>query len=958
MYDVFKEELQIQIAILNEEISNLQQGKSAAEDFKLAPLSLILETGGEILELEPVIRLGKSLKKLSLEVKKGSVLSSSDYLNCLSQVVDELKLLSEAENIPSMLKFRKEEWENLISFITNIEKKNTLNYPEKISLEKPENYSKMPPEKENVENVFELTSPVETQSPYREIKKKEESSSQQALKVKPYLYNLFQVELETQTKSLDNKLIELEINPSNKQILEVLMRSAHSIKGAASIIGIPLIITLAHVIEDLFVAAQQNKIVITSVIIDIILKGIDLLTHLAKIDQNELGFWVNKNSPLINQIIKEISLITTGEENHKIPLEPPPVYEIQKKTHSESESSGKAMPSLFLKKDRKEEDFNKVQEEISKQRSEEGRILRMTANKLNKLMGLAGEALVESSWLKPFADSLFKLKISQNQLSTGIDLLRDYLVAEGAAVQDLAKTAAEGQTFFMEIQHQVNSIRSDFNNRLEELELFIRRYTNLSDRLYREVLSSRMRPFSDATEGFPRFVRDLARQLGKRVILEIKGEDIPVDRDILEKLEAPLNHLLRNAVDHGIETPEERVANGKSPEGIIRLEASHRGGMLLISVTDDGRGLNIEDLRKKIIEDKLAPENIAQNLRDDELIEFIFLPGFSTSETLTEISGRGVGLSVVQNMVHEVGGTIQTKFERRWGMGFYLQLPLTLSVLRALLVQISNEPYAFPLSRIDQILHINKELVSTIENRQYIKHEGQSIGLVSGSQILDFPGELFVKDQLSVIIISNQQNSYGIVVDSFIGEKEIIVQDLDARLGKIANVSGGALMENGDPLLILDIGDVIISIDTILSGGRLAKIHCEADDKQQKITKHILVVDDSSTVREVECRLLQNQGFAVDSAINGIDGLNALRLAKYDLLITDIDMPRMNGIELIRTVKSDPNLKSIPVMVISYKDREEDRTLGMEAGANYYFTKSSFHDESLVNAVIDLIGPP
>ncbi len=301
---------------------------------------------------------------------------------------------------------------------------------------------------------------------------------------------------------------------------------------------------------------------------------------------------------------------------------------------------------------------------------------------------------------------------------------------------------------------------------------------------------------------------------------------------------------------------------------------------------------------------------------------------------------------------------LKTLTQNGKGMTFYMQLPLTLSVIRALLVSVAKEPYAFPLARIDQALKISQEDIEVIENRQYFKYQGKNIGIVQANQILELDEKINKTQELYVIVLSDRLNSYGVVVDRFLGERELVVHELDPNLGKVPNISSGAFMENGSPVLIIDVEDMIASIDNILSGGRLKKVRCSETESCEESLKRILIVDDSITVREVECRLLQNSGYEVETAVNGIDAWNALRLGNYDLVITDVDMPRMNGIELVKLIKSDARLKKLPVMIVSYKEGENDKILGLEAGANYYLTKSSFHDETLLNAVIDLIGKP
>jgi two-component system sensor histidine kinase and response regulator WspE len=452
-------------------------------------------------------------------------------------------------------------------------------------------------------------------------------------------------------------------------------------------------------------------------------------------------------------------------------------------------------------------------------------------------------------------------------------------------------------------------------------------------------------------------VRDLARALGKEVRFEIAGEATQVDRDILERLETPLAHLLRNAVDHGCESATDRENASKSSEAVIRLEAHHSAGMLVVTVSDDGRGIDPKNLRQLIIEKKLISPAAAEKLGETELLDFLFLPGVTMTNAVTEISGRGVGLDVVQNMVKSVRGTVRVNTQSGRGTRFQLQLPLTMSVLRALLVQVGGEPYALPLSRISRTLKLPREKIQVLEGRHYFTLGDQQIGLLTAHQLLDCepqpPG-----NELSVVVLGDRNTRYGLIVDRFLGERELVVQPLDPRLGKVKDLNAGALMEDGSPVLILDVEDMLDSIDRLISNGLLAKVARDPLELAARKRKRILAVDDSLTVRELERKLLAGCGYLADVAVDGLDGWNAVRTGQYDLVITDVDMPRMDGIELVTLIKKDPTLKSVPVMIVSYKDREEDRLRGLEAGADYYLTKGSFHDETLLHAVVDLIGQP
>jgi two-component system sensor histidine kinase and response regulator WspE len=398
------------------------------------------------------------------------------------------------------------------------------------------------------------------------------------------------------------------------------------------------------------------------------------------------------------------------------------------------------------------------------------------------------------------------------------------------------------------------------------------------------------------------------------------------------------------------------VSAGKPPEGTIQLEARHRAGALQIIVSDDGNGVDLEKLRVAVVARKLTTRESVRALSEAELLEFLFLPGFTMKDTVTDVSGRGVGLDAVQDMVKQVRGTVRVASQAGRGTRFQLQLPVTLSVVRTLLVDIAGEPYAFPLVCIVRTLKLSKNDVSILEGRQHFELDGRSIGLITARQVLGADGPATIGDDLPVIIVGDQDRRYGLIVDRFLGERELVVQPLDTQLGKIKDIAAGALMEDGSPVLIVDAEDLLRSMDKLAAKGGLAVVDRGSADVSRKPRKRVLVVDDSLTVRELERKLLSASGYEVEVAVDGMDGWNAVRTGHFNLVVTDIDMPRMDGFELVTRINSDPNLKALPVMIVSYKDREEDRQRGLEAGAAYFLTKGSFHDETLLNAVVDLIG--
>ena len=747
------------------------------------------------------------------------------------------------------------------------------------------------------------------------------------------MLDLFRLEVDNQATILNDGLLALEQGSHSDRQLEALMRAAHSIKGAARMVDIEAGVSLAHSMEDCFVAAQQGELHLQPHQVDLLLKGVDQLVAIAQQQAND-----DELTRLVEQI-RHIDQLPTGPDNTPVQQPgtglPPPANDTAMAGTAviERETTTTAVPSAPTPGADKNTAGNEA--------------VRVSAESLNRLVGLAGEVQVESRWLHPFADALLQVKHRQAEIISLVDRLNESLCTRGNS--DYNRTLAS------EIQTKANRCRHLMSDRLVELDEFDRRMHSLGNRLNKEVITSRMRPFADATRGFPRMVRDVARQLGKQVELKIEGAATQVDRDILEHIDAPLNHLLRNALDHGIETPEQRRQAGKPEQATLRLSAMHSSGMLSIHVEDDGRGIDLERLRSRIVERDMVNETMAQELSDAELLEFLFLPGFSTREEVTEISGRGVGLDVVHSTVQRMRGVARATTEPGKGTHFHLQLPLTMSIIRALLVEIGGEPYAIPLARIDRTLRLDTSQVESLEGRQYFTLGNQHVGLVFASQVLDCGGDSTNDDFLPVVVLGERLHRSGLVVDCFIGERNLVVHTLDERLGKIQDIAATSLLENGDPCLIVDVDDMLRSVDILIAGGRLNRIHDKPAGGSSQ-GKRILVVDDSITVREVERNMLVTRGYQVDVAVDGMDGWNAVRMDDYDLVISDIDMPRMNGFEFVRLIKQDERLGKIPVMIVSYKDREEDRQRGLEAGADYYLTKGSFQDETLIEAVADLIG--
>jgi two-component system sensor histidine kinase and response regulator WspE len=751
------------------------------------------------------------------------------------------------------------------------------------------------------------------------------------------LLELFSLEAEAQTQVLSTGLLALERNPTEADQLEACMRAAHSLKGAARIVGLDAGVRVAHVMEDCLVGAQERRLYLMPEHIDALLLGTDLLMRIGTPGDGAPG------DTDIDHFVAQMAAVMDPLATAAKALSPPLAHAtVEPLIATEPEPA----PAPAIPMPAAEPDPTPATK--ARRVSDTGeRVLRVTAERLNSLLDLSSKSLVETQRIKPYLVTMQRLKRVQAQSIRALDSLKEQLDVSGQS-SDVREALAHVQALLSQTQQMLVQ-------QTTELDEFGWQAGQRAQLLYDTALACRMRPFADVLGGQERMVRDLGRSLGKQVRLEIEGEKTQVDRDVLEKLEAPLTHLLRNAVDHGIESPEQRLLAGKPAEGRVLLRASHQAGLLVLELSDDGGGVDLDALRRAIVQRGLSAADTAAQLSEEELLSFLFLPGFSMRDTVTEVSGRGVGLDAVLHLIRQLRGSVDLYQTAGQGSRFHIEVPLTLSVVRSLVVEVGGEAYAFPLAHIEHTMDLPADAIVQLEGRQHFWFQDRHVGLVAAHQLLQRPASPGSEAALKVVVIRERDAMYGVAVERFIGERTLVVLPLDARLGKVQDISAGALLDDGSVVLIIDVEDMFRSVEKLLNTGRLERI-----DKRNRHAevprKRVLVVDDSLTVRELQRKLLSNRGYDVAVAVDGMDGWNALRSESFDLLITDIDMPRMDGIELVTLLRRDSRLQSLPVMVVSYKDREEDRRRGLDAGADYYLAKASFHDDALLDAVVELIG--
>lgn len=893
LLDMFRAEVEEQIAVLQDAIVALDAGGDAAQHLASCMRAAhSLKGAARIVGIDPGVRIAHAMEDAFEGARKGKWTLDAHHIDRLLAAGDYLAHLGKID-VAALPGWLEEEESAIAALIAELAAIGSGEAPV------PEPVAAPPPPPPQAE----------------------EYTAAPAIQIDAELLDMFRAEVEEQIAVLQDSVVALDAGGDKAQHLTSCMRAAHSLKGAARIVGIDHGVQLAHAMEDAFEGARQGRLMLDASHIDRLLAAGDYLAHLGKIDMAALAGWLEAEAPAIAALIAELELIGKGQRPAKAappaqaPAEPEPTAQ-----RPAGPTPGRGHPEAPAMQ-----------------------TVKVSTETLAKFMGVSAQVLIDAKRLQGTVDSLQQVRrrLARLERALGSD--------SGTGIN---RSSASDL-----VREEIAALRDDFAERIDEFETQSGRSLVNADLLYGEVLRSRMRPFSDVVGGFPRLIRDVARQLDKKANLEIVGRNTQMDRDVASALDSPLGHLLRNAVDHGLEMPDDRRAAGKPEEGTITLEAKHRGGSLVVTVKDDGRGIDVERLRARIVEKGLVDAETAASLSEAETLEFLFLPGFSTAARITDISGRGVGLDVVQSTAQRAGGVVHVTSVHGQGTTFELQMPVARSVVRAMLVHIDGTPWALPLARIDEIREVPASSIRMIEGRRVVEVDGVDVGVVPLAEVLEIVDQDHHRETLTLVMIREQGQRFGLEVDGVTSEQELVVRPLDPRLGKVPDVLAASLLDNGTAVLILDIEDLVRSVDSLLAQGRLRGNRRNRADSARRL-RHILVVDDSLTVRETERKLLERAGYLVDVAVDGVAGWNALRLGNYDLLLTDVDMPRMTGIDLTRQVREDARLRDLPVMIVSYKEREEDRRAGFEAGADRYITKASFRDDSLLKAVEELIGGP
>ncbi len=477
----------------------------------------------------------------------------------------------------------------------------------------------------------------------------------------------------------------------------------------------------------------------------------------------------------------------------------------------------------------------------------------------------------------------------------------------------------------------------------------------MTDGLLHDVKEMHLLPFSSLIEIFPRFVRDLARDQGKEVELAVQGGEIEIDRRILEEMKDPLIHLLRNCIDHGIEAPAARAEKGKPPHGTVTLSISQQdGGKVEIIVADDGAGIDAAKVKAAARKLDMVSEEDAAQLGEREALALVFRSGVSTSPIITDVSGRGLGLAIVREKVERLGGAIAIESHPDAGTRFRIVLPLTLATFRGVLVRAGERLFVVPAASVERVARATEGDVRTVENRATIALGGQAVALAGLSEVLELPrkgaaGESPEHAQALVLGLGAERIAFR--VDEILVEQEVLVKNLGPQLARVRNVAGACVLGTGQVVPVLNVPDLMKS--AVKRAAALAPVAAEEPSGAQQ--RSILVAEDSITSRALLKNILESAGYRVATAVDGIDAYTALKTGTFDLLVSDVEMPRMDGFDLTAKVRSDKQLAELPVVLVTALESREHRERGIDAGANAYIVKSSFDQSNLLEVVRRLI---
>ncbi|MCX6029498.1 MAG: hybrid sensor histidine kinase/response regulator [Chloroflexi bacterium] len=809
----------------------------------------------------------------------------------------------------------------------------------------------------------------------------------------------FAAEAQEHIQVINRDLLAFEREPDSASVdqwLADIFRAAHSLKGAARAVNEDTIGTLAHRLETLFGHIRDRSLQLTPEVFDLAYQALDALSALVQAMNGGPAATVDTAALVAAlEAVGQPTLPKAGAEPSGGTA--PAKASTPEHEHTSArgvEPSGGASPAKASTPEHPKapapapRPTAPITEET----------IRMTTSKLDALMAQVGELQVTRLGAEQRLSELTALLDGLEAWEVEWRKLRPHVMADfraeaadlapqvaAAAPGKRAATAARVLGYLESSETRLHAAAGQLRELRRRFVADNRRMAQVVSDLEEDVRRTRMMPVSTVFETFPRMVRDLARDLGKQARLVVQGGEVEVDRSVLEQIKDPLTHLLRNAVDHGVESPPARAAAGKPAEGVITLAAAQRGDSITIEISDDGAGIDLKAVRTKAVAKGLLRPDEAETLSDREALWLIFSSGLSTSDRVTDLSGRGVGLDVVRENIERLHGIIDVDNRQGRGTRFTLSLPLTVATTLCLLAQAGSQVFALPVSNVVRIVRLRPEGIGRAEGREAITLDDRPMPLVRLGEVLGMSAPLApqpfdqlragsggkpgcshsqaaagaASQHLPVVILGSAERRVAFTVDALVGVREVVIKSLPKPLLRVRYTAGATILGTGEVVIVLNVADLLRATGRprSVAVAATAKSTPGADETRREAATMptVIVCDDSFTTRTLEKNILESAGYPVRVAADGLEAWNLLQSEGADVLVSDISMPRMDGFELAAKVRSDERFKHLPVILITSLESREDRERGIQAGADAYIVKSAFDQESLLNTIRRLI---
>lgn len=765
-----------------------------------------------------------------------------------------------------------------------------------------------------------------------------------------HLLLTFRIEAEEHIHAMSLMLIELE-NPgtamNDSELMESIFREAHSLKGASRAVNLREFELLCHALESLFSSMKKTSMARSAALFDLLHRGVDYLDQrLNALESDPTPIQKNEHGVLL----KGLSEATRDNESQDtgIKLESPTVS-----PPSDLDPVGKDVT---------------IPSETSKPVHTSVDTLRVSASRLSTVLLQSEEMLtaklsaaqrvhdmreIQSSltlWKQEWGMTIQTVRTLRERYEAGKET--EQMTLDSGEIRNLGRLLDFGD-WNREFNEQTEMAFTSLMKALKQDRLALDSMVNT---LLRDMKKITMLPFSSMLESMPKVVRDLSRDYGREVDLEIQGDELEIDRRILDEMRDPMIHLLRNCIDHGIEKPHERLSKNKSRRGKISISIIPRDHKVEVILSDDGRGISGEKIRGAMIKAGNLSIEQGEALSEQELAELAFYSGVSTSPIITDISGRGLGLAIVREKVDKLGGCIHLVTKPDAGTRFHILLPLTVAIFRGILVTAGGQEFVIPTMYVEQVLRIPRRDVKTVENLEIILLEDAVVSLVRLSGVLGMKEATDQREAMhQIILLGAADVRAAFIVDRINNEKEVLFKDLGPLLSHVRNIAGATVLGTGSVVPVINVPDLLKSAVN-RSSHALDSVGLSSLETREVVKKTVLVVEDSITTRTFLKNILESAGYGVHTAVDGVEAMDYLKGNRCDIVLTDVEMPRMNGFELTRRIRGDSLIRGMPVILITALTSTEDQERGMDVGANAYIVKNQFDQSNLLDILKKLVS--